>query len=260
MSIKTAIRAFFLELGRSAQEHEMVQAMNAMDASLTQENFMVDFRPGRFAGQQPMMDIGQFANPVDGDMPDNTKAQKGSVPVYVKPIEVFHELERRPQLGDLAGLDQKIAILKAKAAVIRQSYSKHEVTGMIACLENRKKYDALFELGGRKITFREFFSRYDATDQEKIDALLKKHGLVMKEADIFIPNFPDDAVQAMTDYTAAIEALTKQKPRFFVIATADLFREKYADRDPILLAQSPFGFYYMILGAWDAEMMLLTEL
>jgi len=31
-------------------------------------------------------------------------------------------------------------------------------------------------------------------------------------------------------------------------------------RDPILLAQSPFGFYYNILGAWEKEMVYLPEL
>ena len=38
------------------------------------------------------------------------------------------------------------------------------------------------------------------------------------------------------------------------------FEKQYERRDPILLAQSPFGFYYHILGAWDTEMLYLPEL
>jgi hypothetical protein len=45
-----------------------------------------------------------------------------------------------------------------------------------------------------------------------------------------------------------------------VIAEPDKFRKAYEKRDPILLVQSPFGFYWQILGAWDKEMMLLSEL
>ena len=41
---------------------------------------------------------------------------------------------------------------------------------------------------------------------------------------------------------------------------SQLFRKAYEKRDPILLAQSPFGFYWQILGAWDKEMLLLGEL
>ena len=50
------------------------------------------------------------------------------------------------------------------------------------------------------------------------------------------------------------------RPIFYVIATEDKFRKAYEKRDPILLVQSPFGFYWQILGAWDKEMILLSEL
>ena len=83
---------------------------------------------------------------------------------------------------------------------------------------------------------------------------------MMRSPDIFIPEFPAEAVQAMKIYTEKIEELCGKKPVFFVIATEDSFKKTYGKRDPILLASSPFGFYYYILGAWDEEMILLTEL
>jgi uncharacterized lipoprotein len=47
---------------------------------------------------------------------------------------------------------------------------------------------------------------------------------------------------------------------FYVIAEEKSFKSAAEKRDPILLVQSPFGFYWQILGAWDKEMILLSEL
>ena len=82
----------------------------------------------------------------------------------------------------------------------------------------------------------------------------------MKSSDIFIPEFPDDAIKLMKEYTENMLLICKKKPIFYVIAEPDKFKEAYAKRDPILLVQSPFGFYWQILGAWDKEMLLLSEL
>lgn len=125
------------------------------------------------------------------------------------------------------------------------------------CLENRKKYLNLDSTGQ---SFKDFFSKFDITNKEKIDQLLGKYELCMKSADIFIPEFPKEAVDVMKMFTAKVEELCGKKPNFLVIATEDSFRKNYEKRDPILLAQSPFGLYYHILGAWDEEMVLLSEL
>jgi hypothetical protein len=65
---------------------------------------------------------------------------------------------------------------------------------------------------------------------------------------------------SMKKYTDNMEKLCKKKPVFYVIAEPDKFKKAYEKRDPILLVQSPFGFYWQILGAWDKEMILLSEL
>ncbi len=44
------------------------------------------------------------------------------------------------------------------------------------------------------------------------------------------------------------------------IADKKDFEKKDKRRDPILLAQSPFGHFWQILGAWDKEMLFLEEL
>lgn len=210
------------------------------------ENYMVDFRADRWGAPAA---VGVELPLTSADV----------VKVSVKPRDVLIELGLRPSNWSLDGLDAKIAMMKAKAALITQKYSKDEADGLVSCLINRRQYDRPCKAAEGK-TYREWFSQFDATDQNHIDALLKRHELVMQPADIFIPEFPDEAVKSMSDCTKVTEELCSKKPRLFVIASKDQFRDAYGKRDPILLIQSPFGFYYYILGAWDEEMLFLPEL
>ena len=182
----------------------------------------------------------------DGSNKTDNKPKK----IAVKPIDVVNELETIPTPWTLSNLQDKIEILEYKRDLITQKYSRREVEGMIERLENRKKWDK----------FRKFFDGYQNTTDEKIDDLLDKYDLVMKTSDLFVPEFPDVAIQTMKSYTDNMMKLCKKKPVFYVIAEPDKFRKAYEKRDPILLVQSPFGFYWQILGAWDKEMMLLSEL
>lgn len=176
----------------------------------------------------------------------SSKSQK----IAVKPKDVLEELETIPTPWTLSNLEDKIEVLKYKRDLITQHYSKREVEGLIERLENRKKWGK----------FKNFFDEFQNTTDEKIDILLEKYDLVMKTSDLFVPEFPDDAIAVMKKYTDNMQKLCKKKPVFYVIAEPDKFKKAYEKRDPILLVQSPFGFYWQILGAWDKEMILLSEL
>lgn len=210
------------------------------------ENFLVDFRPDRFGFGTAVVGPQVLNVGVLGQGASDAKPTKRSV----KPIDVLSELGKRPTAFSLDALDEKIAMFEAKRDMLTQVYAKIEVEGLLLCLKNRKFYQK----------YAAFFSLYDTTDEQKIAALLDKYDLVMKPADIFIPEFPKQATNAMKDFTKTVQKMCGKKPLYFVIATPDSFGEKYKRRDPILLAQSPFGFYYYILGAWDEEMLLLSEL
>ena len=183
----------------------------------------------------------------------STEVKESEVKKYkikVKPIDVLNELEVIPTPFSLEKLDEKIGIMKMKSDLITQVHSKREVKALIERLNNRKKYTKN----------KAFFDKFQNTNDEKIDNLLNKYDLVMKESDIFIPEFPNDAITVMKEYTDMVNSICKKKPIFYVIAEPSLFRKAYEKRDPILLVQSPFGFYWQILGAWDKEMLLLGEL
>jgi hypothetical protein len=195
------------------------------------------------------LDVGAELQALNSDL---SATQKRLIPgkIAIKPIEVVNELEEPAELIRMNNIDDKISVLKDKEQLIKQHYAKREVTALIERLENRKLYPAN----------KTFFDAFSNTTEEKIDQLLSKYKLVMKPSDIFIPEFPDEAINIMKAYTEKMEELFKKKPVFYVIAEDVHFQKAYEKRDPILLVQSPFGFYYQILGAWDKEMLILGEL
>ena len=169
------------------------------------------------------------------------------------PKDVLDELERVPNPIDLdpTSLAAKIELMERKINLgIDQRYTKEYMQGILDCLKNRKRYNE----------FKEFYERFQYTTQQKIENLLLKYKLCMKESTLFVPTFPDDATTAMEEYTAQTRKLTGKRPVFYVIAKEDDFKKKWEKHDPILLVQSPFGYFWQILGAWDEEMLLLEEL
>lgn len=214
--------------------------------------YMVDFRQGHFSA----MDVHESEED-DGEERLYKNKKNDIVKVSIKPKDVLHELERIPTKWSLEGLDDKIAMMKEKIKLINQNQTKKEAEVLLELLENRKKYNVKSADG---TFFWVYFSQFDITHDGHIKKLLDKYSLVMESADIFIPEFPVDATRVMTTFSTKFCELTEKKPRFFVIATKESFKKNYSKRDPILLAQSPFGFYYHILGAWDQEMLYLPEL
>ena len=138
-----------------------------------------------------------------------------------------------------------------KIASFDMSRGTNEIASVIVRLENRKQYDK----------FNTFFDNYAYTTTERINSVIKNHSnLKLGQIEQFIADMPKEAVDAMKQYTKKTEELCKKKPVFYIIADKKDFRDTDKRRDPILLAQSPFGHFWQILGAWDAEMLFLEEL
>lgn len=219
-----------------------------------EDNYVFDLRGSYWntptVRRNGIIHVNAVADDATGEMPDRAPNEESTQRIFIKPIEIVDELKEKPKLLSTNNIDEKIAVLNDKKEFINNNYAKHQVEGLISCLENRKQYDA----------HKSYFAQFDTTSLEKIEELLTKYSLVMKEADIFIPEFPDEAIKIMKSYAKKVKDITGKKPVFYVIATDENFQQAYKDRDPILLAQSIFGFYYDILGAWDKEMIVLKEL
>ncbi len=153
-------------------------------------------------------------------------------------------------------VDEKIEEFTDKLAMIKlEEFDMRngaiEIASMQLRMQNRKKYPK----------HKEFFDQYPYTTSERIDSVLKKHSyLQVGEVAQFLADMPKEASMAMKMYTAECEKMCEKKAVFYIIADKKDFQRTQQRRDPILLAQSPFGHFWQILGAWDKEMQLLSEL
>lgn len=131
------------------------------------------------------------------------------------------------------------------------NYGTTEIGSMLIRLENRKNY----------AKHKEFFEEFPYTTNTKIDELIKAHTyLKTGEVSQFMVDLPKEATDVMQRYTKECKSLCDKKPVFYIIANKKDFEKTQSRRDPILLAQSPFGHFWQILGAWDEEMLLIEEL
>jgi len=157
---------------------------------------------------------------------------------------------------DAKYVDEQIIEFKEKLRLIKQTKSDYrrgvqEVASILLRMENRKKYKQ----------YKEFFEEFPYTTTAKIAELIKNEThLKMDEVAQFMADMPKEATKVMKDYTDTTMKLCNKKPIFYIIANKKDFEKTKKRRDPILLAQSPFGHLWQICGAWDEEMLLVDEL
>lgn len=130
-------------------------------------------------------------------------------------------------------------------------YGYEELETVIERLDNRRKYEE----------YEDLFNQWPYTTSELINNVLKENvHLRAKRVEEFIPDMPDDAIQAMKEYKDTVNEMCGKNPVFYIIADKKDFEKTDQKRDPILLAQSPFALSWQILGAWDEEMIYLGDL
>lgn len=230
----------------SVGQMNLGQAVNKMYDFFQNYNGSVDgFVPVINAwGTFTVSSTSDIPRPIDSDRPPNTR-------VAVTPKSVAAELDSNPTPFSVEGIDEKIETLRKKSKMVSHHiYTKAQIDGMIKRLEYRKRYHEQAS----------FYEAFPCTTDEKIDGLLSRYKLVIKKPDLFIPTMPKEAIDVMEQYTEVTKELTGEEPVFYLIAEEKDFKKKFEKLDPILLVQSPFAFTWQVLGAWDVEMLLLSEL
>lgn len=151
--------------------------------------------------------------------------------------------------GQIKSFKERLSLLKSSDMDMGNGVK--ETASILIRLQNRKNYDK----------FKYFFDMYPYAKTTKIQELLKEHDyLKMDTVEQFVPDLPQEAIDTMTVYKKKVDELCNKYPIFYIIADKKDFQKTQQRRDPILLAQSPFGHFWQILGAWDKEMLLLDEL
>ena len=250
------LTAWFFEFREWRRNKDRYDCSTPVIENSLDENYLIDVRGSYIGGRGDTLRAGpgrvMSTNPTRSEDTEGEEPSKHVLMLKaVKPIEILGELKLPVRDIDLIGIDQKIEIFKMKKSLIQQTYASLDVDNVLLRLENRKKYTK----------YKEFFSQFSTTNADKIAEVLKEYNnLVCKPADIFIPEFPDEVILIMKKYQDICVELCGKKTKFEVIATDDSFRKVNNDRDPIVLAQSPFWMGFDILGAYDKEMLILHKL
>lgn len=143
----------------------------------------------------------------------------------------------------------KLNLLKSEEYDMQRG--TEQIASVLTRMENRKKYE----------NFKTFFEQYPYTTTAKINELVKEHDyLKVGQVAQFLADMPSEAVNIMKEYNKQTMDLCGKQAVFYIIADKKDFEVTDKRRDPILLAQSPFGHFWQILGAWDKEMVLIEEL
>ena len=165
----------------------------------------------------------------------------------VKPIEVFQELTADEPQIDLNGLDKKIEIVKRRSKLFKQlsgsSFDEDMALKYLRARKNFPKYGKLFV--------------WKITTDDKIQALCKQYKVQLVSFGGYKKNVPMEALDQLEKFLDAHEKVTDVKPDFSLIVDSG---GKETRKDPILLARSPFGKWYYILGAWDKEVEIVDDL
>lgn len=234
-----------------------------------ESKFLIDFH--KDTGGDVISDISNWViaqNPTTGAAivgPGDTKAltkaeEKKAEKPHLTPKEV-HQLEMLhdksfklitdPKYVDeqLSSFRDKLALIKTAEYDMRRGVT--EIASITQRLENRKKYDEV----------KSVFEEFPYTTTSKINAVIKENDyLKMGQVEQFLADMPKEAVDAMKRYNVGVDKLCKKQAVFYIIADKKDFQKSDRRRDPILIAQSPFGHFWQILGAWDKEMMFLEQL
>jgi len=186
---------------------------------------------------------------------DKKEEKPKQTPKGIYNLGLLHEktfkLNTDPKYVDeqLSSFKDKLALIKSAEYDMRRG--TNEIASIVIRLENRKKYPEV----------KNIFEEFPYTTTSKINAVVKDHDyLKIDLVDQFMADMPKEAIDAMKKYNEGCKKLCGKQAMFYIIADKKDFKKTDKRRDPILLAQSPFGHFWQILGAWDEEMMFLEEL
>lgn len=183
------------------------------------------------------------------------KKEEEKTPKEIFKLKMLHDdgfiLKTDPEYVDsqLADFKDKLALIKSEEYDMGNGVK--EISSIIVRLENRKKY----------AEHKEVYEEFPYTTTARIQDLIKKHDyLKIGQVAQFLADMPKEATDAMKKYNKATMDLCGKQAVFYIIAKKKDFEKTQSRRDPILLAQSPFGHFWNLIGAWDEEMLLVEEL
>ena len=201
-------------------------------------------------------DFGLFDNPFADDLAGTMhniykKEREKKKRIPIQPIDIIHDLEKGvnfPLTKIKLAIDDLEIRIKFMKKTLKQKYIDEEERAL-NMLKSRLKYPKYSHL-----------FKWKTTTATHIKGLLDKYDLDHKDIKYYVRKIPQLAIQHMQLYSEVLKKVSKNEPKFSIIAPSKYFEDPKAKTDPILLAESPFGTFYYILAAWDKEISLVSEL
>jgi hypothetical protein len=172
-----------------------------------------------------------------------------------KPVDVYQELfEETPKI-DLVGIKERIKLVEKRLEYMKflggQTGDEKIALRYLYARSKFEKYGNLFT--------------WSITTKNKIDALCKKYTLANVSFHAYSKTIPMEAIYEIEKYIKAWNKVTKKGDAnltmYLIIEdTPESSQSGERKKDPILYADSPFGKWFYILGAWDKEVQYVDEI
>ena len=207
---------------------------------------LFDFIKGRrrvgeeyFSGWQP-----QGVNYVD--LADGLGLKKDKRKVK-KPIDVVEEIITKVPKINLSDINKNIKIVKKRIVDLKRiRVSPSDEKKALAYLEARKSF----------IKYKDLF-KWRVTTTQLVDKLCRKYKMQMTSINMSYKNLPSKAFDELNKFQDAYKKVSKAIPEFVLIVDEGGPEDK---KDPILLANSPFGQWWYVIGAWDEPVAVIDSI
>ena len=179
----------------------------------------------------------------------SVQAKKMDERIEKKPVEVFKEIIAETPKMDVSNISAQIKLVERRQKMLRE-------LGTNSSDEDQ----ALEFLRARKTGIKVKTNFHWApTNLEMIESLVKKYKLAMVDFGMYSKTIPMEAIDELEKFLKEYAKVSNEKPVLKLIID-DVPASKERKKDPILLASSPFGRYFYILGAWDKEVEIVDDL
>ena len=169
--------------------------------------------------------------------------------IEAKPVDVYKEILTEEPKMNLVSLDNQIKMVERRIKTIENLDTNFKVQDERVALEflkARKKYDKTKDLFGWHIATMEGIKKLTA--KYKLQEVTFMH---------YYKTVPMEALDEIDNFVKAFGKVRDDNPQLHLIVDEG---GKEQRKDPILLAGSPFGNWWYILGAWDKEVEIIDDL
>ena len=166
-----------------------------------------------------------------------------------RPIEVWQELCLEIPKIDFSQLDLQIKTVEKRKKILEEEIGIKTSDEKIALkyLYARKKL--------QKLGKNEFL--WQTTTNKLIEELQRKYKIQIVGLQGYYKCVSNEALEELEKYSKAWKKISNEVPTINLIIDINGKEHK---KDPIIIASSPFGNWWFILGAWDKEIKYVDDI